>query len=299
MCRKTLGCPAPNDCGTVEADLQCVCCGYNLRGLATSGSCPECGSPVATSTVGLALEHADPEWLGRVDLGLRMLCSAPLLLLILVGVVTVAALCGFRPPAKWWTSAKALSSGWGVVALWSFWPLWLLYYGAAIFATSSQEPRMRVQEGIVSVRRVIRVALALLATNSAVRIGALGFSGGGFVVDSGTTYLVEGIGVFSTLVLAGVYLSGFAARGHRPWLEQRTRWILIGLVCACSLTMATQYIDGSLPAGPVFARVVEITMLLAGVAALVYSVRYLLVLRIYERLFREAIASGHERVVSK
>jgi len=33
----------------VTSDIPCVGCGYNLRTLATQGSCPECGKPVQTS----------------------------------------------------------------------------------------------------------------------------------------------------------------------------------------------------------------------------------------------------------
>lgn len=33
----------------IEGDVACVQCGYNLKGLARSGQCPECGAPVASS----------------------------------------------------------------------------------------------------------------------------------------------------------------------------------------------------------------------------------------------------------
>src|SRR5262245_61149081 len=35
--------------GTVESDLRCVNCGYNLRTLAWDAVCTECGKPVALS----------------------------------------------------------------------------------------------------------------------------------------------------------------------------------------------------------------------------------------------------------
>ena len=37
---------------TVDRDLTCEGCGYNLRGLALNGTCPECGSSVAAAWSG-------------------------------------------------------------------------------------------------------------------------------------------------------------------------------------------------------------------------------------------------------
>lgn len=50
---------------TLDADLPCVHCNYNLRGLTVDGACPECGRPVADSTRDDALRGADPIWLRR------------------------------------------------------------------------------------------------------------------------------------------------------------------------------------------------------------------------------------------
>jgi uncharacterized repeat protein (TIGR04138 family) len=33
----------------IDVDLPCAACGYNLRGLAVAGRCPECGAPVIAS----------------------------------------------------------------------------------------------------------------------------------------------------------------------------------------------------------------------------------------------------------
>src|SRR5688500_13104102 len=34
---------------TIQSDTPCHACGYNLRGLATDGACPECGTDIAYS----------------------------------------------------------------------------------------------------------------------------------------------------------------------------------------------------------------------------------------------------------
>ncbi len=42
--------PAPLDeAGRLALDLNCVTCGYNLRGLDPETICPECGIPVGRS----------------------------------------------------------------------------------------------------------------------------------------------------------------------------------------------------------------------------------------------------------
>ncbi len=40
---------APRLPKAVDADLPCMKCGYSLRGLGTSGNCPECGTAIAAS----------------------------------------------------------------------------------------------------------------------------------------------------------------------------------------------------------------------------------------------------------
>lgn len=54
---------APIAAPTVEFDMPCVGCGYNLRSIVTSGICPECGAAVADSFAHGWLVFADRGWL--------------------------------------------------------------------------------------------------------------------------------------------------------------------------------------------------------------------------------------------
>jgi hypothetical protein len=58
---------------TVQSDITCNHCGYNLRGLFPEGNCPECGESIARSLRGNLLRFADPRWLRRVHLGLGVI----------------------------------------------------------------------------------------------------------------------------------------------------------------------------------------------------------------------------------
>lgn len=66
----------PDDEGRLRATLRCIPCGYNLRGLALDGVCPECGTPVRQSLLRDDLRLADPVWLRKIQRGLLLLMLA-------------------------------------------------------------------------------------------------------------------------------------------------------------------------------------------------------------------------------
>jgi hypothetical protein len=55
------------DTSTIDCSLPCVCCGYNLRTLPSSGRCPECGSAVElTLSLGGELAKTRPAYVRRL-----------------------------------------------------------------------------------------------------------------------------------------------------------------------------------------------------------------------------------------
>ena len=66
---------------TIDCDLQCLTCGYNLRTLRRDGLCPECGSPVADS-LHTWLAGRDRRWLSLMAWGASLLFPVPLLLVL-------------------------------------------------------------------------------------------------------------------------------------------------------------------------------------------------------------------------
>jgi hypothetical protein len=58
--------------GRIDADVLCLSCGYNLRGLLLHGRCTECNAEIATSTRSDLLRFADPAWVHRLRRGLLL-----------------------------------------------------------------------------------------------------------------------------------------------------------------------------------------------------------------------------------
>lgn len=59
-----------DEVSTIENDLLCGRCGYNLRTLKLDGKCPECGVPVARTFRGDAWREADARWRSDVLIGI-------------------------------------------------------------------------------------------------------------------------------------------------------------------------------------------------------------------------------------
>lgn len=66
---------------SIDHDLLCVGCGYNLRMQPRDGRCPECAKPVAESLSGFVLHGADPAWCRSTARGLYILSWATVLLI--------------------------------------------------------------------------------------------------------------------------------------------------------------------------------------------------------------------------
>lgn len=89
------GSPVPLDeRGFIAADVPCLGCAYDLRGLAPTGNCPECNAPIASSVSGNLLRLAPVEWLRDLRSGLLLLIIAT------AGVPALIAFFLFLVPLK-------------------------------------------------------------------------------------------------------------------------------------------------------------------------------------------------------
>jgi hypothetical protein len=132
--------------GTIAADAPCLGCAYNLRGLAPTGNCPECGAPVVFSVGHDVLRFAPVEWMRRTRAGLLLLIIAT------AGVPTLLAAGFLLLPFDQHTQACVVAVGLSVLAGIGAWGAFLATArGMGRFATPITES---------STRRLARVAAA-------------------------------------------------------------------------------------------------------------------------------------------
>ena len=97
---------------TIDSDLSCARCGYNLRTLVVAGLCPECGEAVALSLKYRPFRFGNPETPKRVRNGLALFIVAVLanaiFILILTGAMRLAYVV---PPGPYRLVTRSLSYG--------------------------------------------------------------------------------------------------------------------------------------------------------------------------------------------
>lgn len=213
---------------TVAEDIPCRRCGYNLRGLQSTGQCPECGAEVALSVLGDRLRFSDPQWVAKVGRGCRLIILglAVSLLTGCVMVIVSRALTGGRPVL---TQLIALAAG-----LIAFCGNWLL---------TTPEPTHEGEDKLVTARRVAR-------------FGTLIGAGQGFV-QFGITSLAPGWASMILLICMGVlisaatvagefakyfYVEKLAARIPDPKLERNARRVRWAMTIATSFGLIAEIV---------------------------------------------------------
>jgi hypothetical protein len=87
----------PKAADQVLADLKCMHCGYSLRGLELSKTCPECGLAIAMTIAGPGLQNASPFFLHRVMYGVTGVAAGVSLLGLVYAVRVALNLTEFPP----------------------------------------------------------------------------------------------------------------------------------------------------------------------------------------------------------
>lgn len=150
---------------TVETDRPCLSCGYNLRTLAVSGVCPECGQPVLRSLQGKLLRFSAPDYVARLHTGVFLAQAGVILMLLLtIGLIFVVVLAASGP---WGLDIEgtfnALQAGAGMISLIGWWLL------------SSPDPAFVGTDDGSTARKVVRVSVAvsLVATVLTIPFGSV------------------------------------------------------------------------------------------------------------------------------
>jgi hypothetical protein len=222
----------PDTTAPIGEGLKCTRCGYNLRGLATDGLCPECGTKITRSVHGNLLRYADPDWLGKLRLGSTLMLWNTLMSM-LVGL-GAAAVAGLGLPIVLVGVVSLVAGGMG---------LW------AMFLITTPEPAIAYEEDPITVRRIIRICAvsgflgsALLEAAPSLGRGMPFFLGAGFLALVG---LVAHFGFF-------VFLRRFALRIPDDDLAKQTRVVMWGLGTVFGLMTIVQVITAVTTVSPAF-----------------------------------------------
>lgn len=283
--------PAAAHVATIDSDLPCGRCAYNLRGLTAQMTCPECGTPVSRSLQGNWLSLADPDWLNRLRLGVALKLWGMLAALV-VGLGAAITMMAGAPPSL----ITILGMAGGLLGL------------LAVFLITSPEPTVGSAEDPINLRKVVRAS------------AVVGFAGGAMLQANPFGGSVPVQAICHTLSLAGVvamfgefvYLRRFARRIPNPKLAQQTTTVMWGMVSVQALAAVVGLVavffaglilpaaGGATPAAaapappgvPAFGIAFAFVGCFFGLTALVFTVMYVFLLVRYYRALKEAMLTA-------
>lgn len=187
-------------------DCSCIGCAYNLRGLAVSANCPECGSPVNRSIHGDSLWHSDSRWLRMLRWGTLLLFSMSLVNLGWHWALHFGDL-DYSEIEYLYVSGMLIFSGVNLVAV------WLLTMG---------EPRAAAESTRVSLRGFTR-CLLIASVLGGMTAGMISLSKMSYELSiffhsvASLTYMGGAVGEVLFLVMLSRYARRMNSRALAKW----------------------------------------------------------------------------------
>jgi hypothetical protein len=212
----------------INVDLPCAGCWYNLRTLARTGSCPECGLAISSSLNSERLIFADRDWL-IARRGWLSAATGFLTLAVLTYLAFAIQFLNFSSPfgayaAPGWTSlAVNLALLWWLPVLGAGFCLWR-FAGAA--PNEGPIVRRRWTRPILRMSAIAAVATSVISTAWALSNDSLVFP------LRSLTLAAPGLGLAVVALLA--YLGELAGR-----LPLRRRAFAIRICCALTVVCVT------------------------------------------------------------
>ncbi len=190
----------------IEANISCLQCGYNLRGLQSNGKCPECAGAIEKSIRGDFLKYANPDWLRKIKTGTSVALFT-ILLAIILGIG--------RAIMIWFWPTNGIPRAVGILS-----PILTV---SEVFLLTTREPRVSITGNSTSLRDIVRIGAVLAILGS---ISAIAFRDSLAPYWAGLCYAVFGIGRIVATVGILLYLSRLASRIPNKPLERNTRILM-------------------------------------------------------------------------
>jgi hypothetical protein len=245
----------------LNMDHPCIRCGYSLRGLNSSGVCPECGTPVERSLRGDLLAYSDPLYVQKLFNGTRTIMASLLLLIVCVVAVAFSATAGVGPLAVlaglgMLASTIAFLVGW-----------WML--------TTPDAGQLSTNKG-ERPRQIVRSTLLVIVATALLSFVIRAIPAPGTQVLGGLLTLLNYVAMAVGFYAGMLYVRWLAPRIPNPkaWRRAKVLMILLAvmigmyilLIIAVLLTVAG---SGRSPVVGVLAGVVGIIALVGGLTALI------------------------------
>jgi hypothetical protein len=263
--------PPANDDATVLADTPCVSCGYNLRGLAAEGRCPECNTPLEWSLGRYRLCFAESGWVESLARGTGLIVGGVIAAILVLPAVTFSLII---PGWIAWIAPVLCGIAWiGATT------------GGAYLLTT-REPHRRIPDEPQFLRRAIRVCMVLSLVGIVMGLAFEhlgGIAGEVIALLAGLLILTRAIQNFGELV----YLRRLARRVPDADLVRATSrvlWAVIGTFGVLLLSDAC--IQGANALGvAALIRIANILKDLANLAVFPVALWYTYLLIRYKKTF--------------
>lgn len=217
---------------SIDFDLACVRCGYNLRGASATGSCPECGEPVETTLRPDLLHMADVDWLGKLRKGSQWLVIA---IIMSLAMIPVRMVIGF---ALAFSNPNALNSGTlplGATVGLSVLGLFITYvYAVGVWNLSEPEPDKIEKPTAVLLMRCLIIPAMVVGLFPEL----LNYSGQTSLLYAAAAIdFIGGIAMFVGFLAGLWYLRTLAERIPEPSLAKQTQTVYWGYMISMSITI--------------------------------------------------------------
>lgn len=265
--------------------VPCRKCRYNLRGLPTSGNCPECGTPVQFSLQSDVLANSDPGWLKSLHSGAVMILWG--IAVIVLGFLAIFGL------AMTVLSGPAVGSGavTTMVILMVTILLGVLLTWIGTWWMTKEDPSGLGEDRYGTARKVIRVTLLLGVVEQVISIVANATGNtdpaNPLILVGAALGLVSIIGWFAFFL----YLSKLAMRVPDPAMAGRAKLIMWGVGIPVVISQVSELI-GALQGGGGVVTAFGCIAGLAGLAALIFGIMAILFLDKYRRMLKWAVGEA-------